>query len=734
MKNMKNKFKFLILTLLISLAQNSLSSEPVFKKGSGQNSVVAGIDNEAIGDDSCAFGQNNKTNKRFNIAFGKGNITDGDGSAAFGNINNATDDYASAFGVKNVSNGKNSVAFGYDNQAKELDASAFGVRNIAKSVKSIAIGIDNTSLKNATSVGYKNYAGVGNVVVGKLNNVKGKSSTVIGASNKMEGPDDPTALNTGEYNFIFGNNNTMAANTNNNFIIGNFVNIGSAINNSIVLGSESTIEESNTLSIGSEDLQRRIVHVAAGTKDTDAVNKKQMEEAIAAIGENTSSSFKFKGDTGIEQNHSLSDVLMINGDNNISTVASDNNILAIKLNSDINLNSIKVDRIKLSTTGIDLADTKITNLADATIDASSKEAVNGKQLFEIKGRIDKLADATDDKINIDAWKAKLGVGSSSGITTGSDIVFEKGTGENSVVAGKNNKATMWYSSAFGHDNEATESYSSAFGFKNQASGDYSSAFGNNNKATKQNSSAFGYGNRAEGTYSSAFGRSNEAIGNDSSAFGFFNLAEGVRSAAFGLRNKTYGNDSFAFGRGNQAIGNDSFAFGYNNKAKGKNSFAFGHNNETDAENTSAFGFENKANGENSSAFGFANIANGKGSSAFGFETAVLGVGSGAFGRGEYDFATRDYLYKIEGDNSWAIGSYNKIAVGSDNNHILGNNVTIGTGINNSVVLGNKSVIKESNTVSIGSENEKRRIVFVADGTKDTDAATIGQVRSNFAKK
>lgn len=57
MKNMKNKFKFLILTLLISLAQNSLSSEPVFKKGSGQNSVVAGIDNEAIGDDSCALGK-----------------------------------------------------------------------------------------------------------------------------------------------------------------------------------------------------------------------------------------------------------------------------------------------------------------------------------------------------------------------------------------------------------------------------------------------------------------------------------------------------------------------------------------------------------------------------------------------------------------------------------------------------------------------------------------------------
>ena len=316
----------------------------------------------------------------------------------------------------------------------------------------------------------------------------------------------------------------------------------------------------------------------------------------------------------------------------------------------------------------------------------------------------------------------------------SEPVFKKGDADNSVVAGVDNKTSVPYSYAFGQDNKANADRSSAFGFNNEANGGYSSAFGNGNKATYFNSSAFGYGNIANGIYSSSFGYNNKAVGNNSSAFGFNNEASGARSGAFGLDNKTEGNDSFAFGRGNQAKETDTFAFGYVNKANAKNSFAFGNNNETSGENASAFGFDNRSSGENSSAFGFGNKSSGENSSAFGYEVSVSGEGSGAFGRGEYDLDDNEYKYDIKGNNSWAIGSYNNIAAGTENNFILGNNISIGSGISNSVVLGNNSVIKESNTVSIGSENEKRRIVFVADGTKDTDAATIGQVRSNFAKK
>ena len=79
-----------------------------------------------------------------------------------------------------------------------------------------------------------------------------------------------------------------------------------------------------------------------------------------------------------------------------------------------------------------------------------------------------------------------------------------------------------------------------------------------------------------------------------------------------------------------------------------------------------------------------------------------------------------------------IGNYNKIASGSNNNFILGNNVSIGTGVQNSVVLGNGSASGGSNTVSVGSSSNKRKIVNVADGTADTDAATLGQVKNLIA--
>ena len=299
----------------------------------------------------------------------------------------------------------------------------------------------------------------------------------------------------------------------------------------------------------------------------------------------------------------------------------------------------------------------------------------------------------------------------------SDVVFQAGTGDSSVIAGINNKATGWQSLAFGHDNEATDSNSSAFGFKNIAKGDYSSTFGNANTATKHASSAFGYGNKAEGDNSSAFGFENTASGTNSSAFGYQNTASGKRSAAFGLSNKAEGNDSFAFGRGNRAIGTESLAFGDTNKVNKSHS--------------SAFGISNTVDGDFASAFGYKNSASGNSTSAFGYEVSVSGEGSGAFGRGSYNFS-QGHKYKIEGNNSWAIGSYNKIATGSDNNHILGNNIAIGTGINNSIVLGNKSTVEESDTLSIGSATNKRRIVHVAEGTADTDAATVGQVKNLLA--
>ncbi|MDO4690774.1 MAG: YadA-like family protein, partial [Fusobacterium sp.] len=89
----------------------------------------------------------------------------------------------------------------------------------------------------------------------------------------------------------------------------------------------------------------------------------------------------------------------------------------------------------------------------------------------------------------------------------------------------------------------------------------------------------------------------------------------------------------------------------------------------------------------------------------------------------------------EGDNSWAIGSYNKIAAGSNNNHILGNKVSIGAAgspITDVVVLGNDSTVEESQVVSVGSNAKRRKIVHLAAGTNDTDAVNKKQMEDAIA--
>ncbi|MDO4690962.1 MAG: YadA-like family protein [Fusobacterium sp.] len=188
----------------------------------------------------------------------------------------------------------------------------------------------------------------------------------------------------------------------------------------------------------------------------------------------------------------------------------------------------------------------------------------------------------------------------------------------------------------------------------------------------------------------------------------------------------------AVGVGNKASGLNSSAFGVVNEASGDWSSAVGSFNKAEKKGSSAFGYENEASGEYSSAIGYGNTASGEESSSFGYETYVSGQGSGAFGRGD---RYGGYQYKIEGNNSWAIGTFNKIASGSDNNHILGNKVSIGAAgspITDVVVLGNDSTVEESQVVSVGSNAKRRKIVHLAAGTNDTDAVNKKQMEDAIA--
>ena len=136
--------------------------------------------------------------------------------------------------------GDNSIAFGVDAKATKKNSIAFGVDAEALGENSIAIG-----------TGHK---------------VTGKNSGAFG---------DPTIINS-DNSYSVGNDNEISGE--NTFVLGNKVK--TSAKNAVILGDGSMATEDNVVSVGAEGNERKIINVKAGENSTDAVNKKQMEDAI----------------------------------------------------------------------------------------------------------------------------------------------------------------------------------------------------------------------------------------------------------------------------------------------------------------------------------------------------------------------------------------------------------------------------------------------------------------------
>ncbi len=198
-----------------------------------------------------------------------------------------------------------------------------------------------------------------------------------------------------------------------------------------------------------------------------------------------------------------------------------------------------------------------------------------------------------------------------------------------------------------------------------------------------NSSASGVGSIAIGSsdheYSSGAVAGNEAIaiGSGSTAQDYA-VAVGTGSSA-----NTYGT---AVGVLAKATGEAATALGWNAQASGKNSTALGASASATAEGATAIGYGSTASGVASTANGMNSVANGDYSAAFGTGAKTSAAYSTALGAGASATAA------------------------------------------NSVALGYNSVADRANTVSVGSVGNERQITNVADGTADTDAANMSQVR------
>ncbi|WP_242112340.1 YadA family autotransporter adhesin, partial [Luteimonas aquatica] len=118
--------------------------------------------------------------------------------------------------------------------------------------------------------------------------------------------------------------------------------------NSVAIGTLSEAERANTVSIGSAGNERQLTNVAAGTEDTDAVNKGQLDEVAAGVA------------NAVSYDDESKDSITLEGENG----------------------------------------TKIGNLAAGDVSANSTQAVNGGQLY---GALDSTAAALGGGASVTAF-------------------------------------------------------------------------------------------------------------------------------------------------------------------------------------------------------------------------------------------------------------------------------------------------------------------------------------------
>ncbi len=147
--------------------------------------------------------------------------------------------------------------------------------------------------------------------------------------------------------------------------------------------------------------------------------------------------------------------------------------------------------------------------------------------------------------------------------------------------------------------------------------------------------------------------------------------------------------------------------------------------------------ETKAEGEGSIAVGDKAIAQNVGAVAIGQNSGAKNNGAISIGKGS-DVTEKDGIAigtgtKVSGQSSVALGESNKVSgvqsyvIGSDNDIkgrdvvAIGSKIIADDKISDAVILGNRST-GEANTVSVGSKDTKRRIIFVDTPTGEYDAA------------
>ena len=385
------------------------------ESNSSDSSMLDTIFGKVSGVANSVVGMANKTqNSNGSLVFGTGNeITNSidtipTPSSVSGDVADVAENFRDSVSDRNKSNGGAVLAIGGGNKADYAQNSQLiGVQNeITGTSRDISKfnminGYQNTITNgsNDTVIGTKN-----TVTNGDSNVVLGDNHTVQNADNNVIlGSSDKVATQTASNTVVIGYN--AQANSNNDVAIGS----GSVANGAVKTAGYAGANPIGTVSVGSEGNERTITNVAAGRineDSTDAVNGSQ----LYATNQNVTN-LTTKVDAGWSLYSNGKEVKNVKPGNNWISIDSGDNVSitknedgnGIKISADLkdldveDTNAVLYDNegktsVTLGGTGHEAV--KLTNVAAGTVNATSTDAINGSQLYEVQQQAGKHTTVT----------------------------------------------------------------------------------------------------------------------------------------------------------------------------------------------------------------------------------------------------------------------------------------------------------------------------------------------------
>ena len=434
----------------------------------------------------------------------------------------------------------------------------------------------------------------------------------------------------------------------------------------MVIGNGSTSEAENTVSVGSDDLQRKIVHVASGSANSDAANFGQL---IAATTYSATSSDASKAQTATLTSNDGSSSVSISIAGEGSIASGDNRLVS----GDTVYKYIQ-DTIAGGSSGsaaeVEEIQKDITTEAGTYLAAGKEVGKNLKALDDAIGEV-KLPEGQtefnviDESLNED--------GSLKTSVAKNLIKIDEKIGSLDLNKDRNSNARALKYNAIDSNNTISENLEALDDAVDGASADLTDikekTHYENATASGDNAIALGEGSSAGGSDSISLGTNAEASKANALAFGNEAKASAASAMALGNGATAEGSNAISFGTGAAASKENALAFGNGAKASEKNTLAFGNGATASSENAMAFGNGASATGSGSVAIGSGSTASEDNVVSFGAAGSERRLTNVAAGVNDTDAVNVGQMNSAIGENfnylkSSLTRDINKVAAGS----------------------------------------------------------------------